>query len=366
METRAGKSAYQMMCEWLQSSRADLASYRFSPSELDLMVDGIVARVAPMTERRRGVYSLVDLNRNKVAVFKMHKDAADDRNTPNLKQFLQGLRDYYDQEGRAAHDILYIPIFTCRGTLKAPIHLQINILSLIQFAPFAWLQRQHAMLLEINLAQRKIIVHDAQHKDGWRHYPDKFQETLFELEQLFGMTLQYEQGAGSYGIQTDDYSCGAYVACFLEKLLHGGTEADLKKIHLELKQTYLNKCDFAKRHFEVDIPLQENSYDSSKSILDAIPEELFDLSASEDDVMSEWCVLQEGESKSERLTGSSLLWRSSSQILNPDGVSELLTFSFFAADNDGGVGSIKVSTESSFHHDNSVNNSGCSPLNKSK
>lgn len=306
METRAAKNAYQIACDWLQSSRADLVSYRFSPSELDLIIDGIIKCMSPLSERHRGIHSLVDLNGRRVAVFKMHKDAADERNTPNLKQYMQGLREYA-QQYMAAHDILYIPIFTCRGTLKAPIHLRINLLSLIQFAPFAWLQRQHAMLLEINLLQQKIVVHDAQYKDGWRHYPDKFQETLPELQQLFGSAFTYEQGAASYGIQSDDYSCGAYVACFLEKLLHGGTEADLKKIQLDLKQTYLNKCDFAKRHFNVDIPLQQNAHDPSQSMLDSIPEELFDLSASEDDVTAEWYVMQDGEASSEQINPSSAL-----------------------------------------------------------
>jgi hypothetical protein len=311
METRVTKNAYQIAYDWLQSSRADFALYRLSPSELDLIVDGIVNRISPLAERCHGIHSLIDLNGKRVAVFKMHKDAADERNTPNLKQFMQGLRDYA-KHGSGLHDVLYIPIFTCRGTLKAPIHLQINLLSLIRFAPFAWLQRQHAMLLEINLEEKKVVVHDAQHRDGWRHYPDKFQETLNELEQLFHLPLQYEQGAASYGIQADDYSCGAYVACFLEKRLHGGSETDLRKIHLDLKQTYLNKCDFAKRHFDVDIPLQQHEYDSCKSVLDNIPEELFDLSASdEDDAMGDWYLLQEGGSRSEQFNRSSFLLASS-------------------------------------------------------
>jgi hypothetical protein len=180
-----------------------------------------------------------------------------------------------------------MPVFLCRGFGKLPIQVKF-----FNHEIFKWFKRKHGVLLEINLLEKVIRMHDSQ--DAMLHYfyPDKIEEMIDEINHLFGFSLQYNsnQHYHAYDIQDDDFSCGYYVLAYLEHILSMGSSREChqvglndkgEKIGLRMKECYQNKYQFAQEKYGVtfyQMNIVDNN-DQSKTLLEEInlDDEWFDI-----------------------------------------------------------------------------------------
>lgn len=241
----------------LFNSREDIQKYRLSPTELNMLVGKMVARLNGNTSNLPlgSFYSFCHQN-NKFFICPMHKDDGNINNENYIDFILDGIKRFCETQ-KERDCVILMPVFLCRGFIKAPIHL-----TFLNHEIFKWFKRKHGVLLEINLIENVIRMHDSQ--DALLHYfyPDKINEIIHKMSEMFGRSLTYDtnQHYHAYDIQDDDFSCGYFVLAYLECILRMGHSKECKqvginekgeKIGLKIKETYKNKYQFAQEKYDV-------------------------------------------------------------------------------------------------------------------
>lgn len=241
----------------LFDSRLDIQNYRLSPSELNMLISKMVTNITGnLDELTLGFFHLVHLHNKKFFICPMHKDDSDVNNENSIDFILDGIKRFCETYSER-NDVILMPLFLCRGFVKAPIHFK-----LLNHEIFKWFKRKHGVLLEINLSEKVIRMHDSQDLLLHYFYPDKINEVIHKINEYFGCTLQYNsnQHYYAYDIQDDDFSCGYYVLAYLEKILTIGNSREChqvglntngEKIGLRIKETYKNKSQFAQEKYGV-------------------------------------------------------------------------------------------------------------------
>lgn len=128
--------------------------------------------------------------------------------------------------------VLLFPLVQCRGYLKLPTHLQ-PILS-------KNIQKRHVVLLEVDFARKKVILHDSQRDFNFLIrkgadllnmdlYPDKIQEIFTTL---FPTGFTYEKKF--YNQQHDNVTCGSFIHQYVLSYLARGDNADFSQITVKV------------------------------------------------------------------------------------------------------------------------------------
>lgn len=217
--------------------RDEIIKYRLSPSQLNTVLYHLAAWFDPriLQEDVHTFHSIVTKNRRFV-ICPMSKDAESDSNEPTLAFIWDMVERFYN------HDpdrdcILLMPLRLCRGYLKLPPQIEI-------------LKRKHAVLVEIDLQQMTIQVHDSQNRIRWSCYPDKLAEKLNKLNEITNVVFKYDptKDYHAYDTQFDDFSCGYFVYEYIRYILKMGYSTGCEHIKFSVRTRFTDKYDFFKQH----------------------------------------------------------------------------------------------------------------------
>lgn len=217
-----------------KDDRDDIKKYRLGPYALNVLVGKMVeANFKGQFEKGDGWYTIKSTKHNKTfVVFDMCKDAETAYNEKHLYFFYDALQKYCSQNTIGKQEIILIPLGLVRGFCYAPV----------QFEKLSFLKRKHATLLEINLAEQKIILHDSQSKSRSFLYPDKIKKIIDKISDLLGVTLSEEMRG--YGKQTDSYSCEYFVMRYIDYILTTGSSNGCEDLLVEIKKNYADKTAY--------------------------------------------------------------------------------------------------------------------------
>lgn len=162
---------------------------------------------------------------------------------------------------------LLIPLYLCRYFAMLPPSITPSLL-----------QRQHIVLLEVNLETLKMSVHDSQSALKWALYPDKIPEILNEfnhvLEKKYDIRLSYHplKSYHTYNMQESTFDCGYFVFAYISHILTTGSTVGLEDIRVSAKRSFNNKGDFLQRKLGKRSLQSEETHadDSSQSKIEAI------------------------------------------------------------------------------------------------
>jgi hypothetical protein len=250
----------------MTQSRQDL--YRLSPHELSALLahihdtckqnadldvtDGVVEinNSTKSYNQQVNYFTVGTLKTRQFVVFNMSKDAESQTNTPQLPYIGDLLREFLTRNERYAKSTLLIPMRQCRGFAK---------LQLMGDAT----KRQHIILVEIDLALRKITAHDSQTKMRYRFYPDKLKDIAKGLEFQYKPKDDYH----AYSMQSDESLCGWYVHQYIIDILNKGVSKHLDQVVLK-QDNYQNKEEYIKKYLPNWVSQKSNGPDRSLVIVD--------------------------------------------------------------------------------------------------
>jgi hypothetical protein len=250
----------------MAQSRQD--TYRLAPHELSALLahirdtckknSGLVVAegVVNINNSTKSYNQLVNyftvgaLKTRQFVIFNISKDAETQANTPQLPYIGDLLREFLTKNERYAKSTLLIPMLQCRGFAK---------LQLMGDA----VKRQHIILVEIDLALRKITAHDSQTKIRYRFYPDKLKDIAKGLEFQYKPKDDYH----AYGMQSDESLCGWYVHQYIIDTLNKGVSKHLNQVVLK-QDNYENKEEYIKKYIPDWVSQESNGPDRPAVIVD--------------------------------------------------------------------------------------------------
>jgi len=189
--------------------------YRLAPQQLNAILQKIACEYNPsIINQNIGdfyfVERQVDTGLRKFVICPASRDSEshEEITIPFIKNTLEKFCNQYDDRDVT----LLIPYALCRGYGKMPGSL---------------FQRRHFVLLEANLATKRIEIHDSQDPLRWYIYPDK----LMEIEGL-GFTYDPVHDYHAYSTQPklDFYSCGWHLAAMVDHIIKTGALQGCEKI----------------------------------------------------------------------------------------------------------------------------------------
>lgn len=209
--------------------------YLLYPTEVNYLTHQIARKYhAEIPCENLKTFHIVRRENKRYVITPVCKDAQTESNESDLKSIDQMIMEFISvyKDDRDYH--LLMPMRMCRGRFKLPTSL-----------PYT--KREHLVLVEVDLKNMAIQVHDSQLK-SW-NYPDKFTE----LKEIAGMPVAYDQDLDyhGYGVQDDHFSCGYYVLAYLDTILETGNSSQCCLVKLNVGRDYLNKKDYFTRH---DLP----------------------------------------------------------------------------------------------------------------
>lgn len=153
-------------------------------------------------------------------IFNVTKDSQDSRKEPQLVHIGNAIKAYLsikpvrdDDENR----ILLLPMRQCRGFVKLPMFI-CNFFARY----FNWhLQREHIVLVAVDLKMKTIVTHDSQSKLRGKLYPDRVKDVARAMENndssvgYGGYKYKYQ----AYETQKDDNLCGYFVYNYCKNYL---------------------------------------------------------------------------------------------------------------------------------------------------
>lgn len=217
-------------------SREIIRKYRLSPTELNALSRKLASTynsdLSPLEFNKQ---SVVYAHGRKFIIFPMCKDAENETNEAGLP-FIGDALQNFSKNNSDQDCTLLIPMRMCRGYLKAPTFI-------------SYLKRKHAVLVEINLIDKHIEVHDSQGQFRRIFYPDK----LIEVASNLGFNYEPAKHYHAHGVQenlffSDVVSCGYYVFAYLSHILETGNALGCEKIMLNISDENADKSEFLKRH----------------------------------------------------------------------------------------------------------------------
>jgi len=211
-------------------------SFRLTPTELNqLLIQLMAKRDDGTSDQEITLPYRIHSHGKAFMIYPMSKDAESLDNEAELPFVMDVIKNFYEKNTQ--HDCtLLIPYRFCRGYCRVPVEI-------------ALAKRAHAVLLEINLSEKSIHVHDSQSWVPWLFYPDKLAQKYDKLNDIAQASFTYPLGNyHSYDIQKDDFSCGYYVYHFIKHILATGSALGCEKIQLNIKRDYPDKAAFLKQH----------------------------------------------------------------------------------------------------------------------
>jgi hypothetical protein len=201
-------------------------SDQLEPTDLNNLIERLTLKLERKSIRVGGQHSLeqdftyfiADKNgAGGFIVFHVTKDARTYQNEEKLpfigEVIAKFLQRCPEEKGR-----LLIPMRQCRGYLKLPTYFQRA-------------QKKHMILVEVDLKDKKITMHDSQGSFvQYQFYPDAVQKMASTLE------MQYQ--FNGYQMQDDDVHCGYYVHQYLKCFLSARNEINAHDILRTFKMDF--------------------------------------------------------------------------------------------------------------------------------
>lgn len=231
-----------------------IINYRLSPSELNASLYKIAAQVDPTIEDDTAStnfskfiqsYLPVKCNNKQFYIMPMCKDAENQDNEAYLP-FIKDSIEKFCKANQNSEGKLLIPMRLCRGYLYLPVN-------------FPHAQRKHAVLVVVDMKDKKIEILDSQ---GWLRkqcYPDKLAnagDTLTIGKEVFKYNpkIHYHPFGTQEGVvvSNDMVSCGFYVIAYVKHILLKDEIPSCKDVKLSVTKSYTSKWDYL-RGLGVDI-----------------------------------------------------------------------------------------------------------------
>lgn len=214
--------------------KEDIKKYRLGPYALNEIVGKMVQAQFKDQFSQGDFWYTVNSKKHKktFVVFHMCKDAEALSNEPNLVFFFTMLEKYCQSNKVDPNTTFIIPLGLVL-LFCSPSE---------QFRSLNFLKRKHATLLEINLTEQKIILHDSQDKSRSFLYPDKIKKFIGKISELFNVTFTEE--IRGYDKQKDSFSCEYYVMRYIDYILTTGSSDDCKDLIVEIKKNYTDKTAY--------------------------------------------------------------------------------------------------------------------------
>jgi hypothetical protein len=221
----------------MQASREDINSkYLLYPTEFNYLSHQIALRYkADSLSDSANAFHLIRRGAKKYVICPVSKDAQTASNESSLKFIRDVIEEFLallpKQDDHDYH--LLLPMRLCRGFLKIRPSI-----------PYA--QREHLVLVELDLKKMSFQIHDSQGVMLKRLYPDK----LSEIKSIAGINVSYDHALNyhAYGIQDDHFSCGYYVLAYIESIIKTGMSGSCKSIKLNIQKDYADKKDYCNQH----------------------------------------------------------------------------------------------------------------------
>jgi len=221
----------------MHTSREDVNSkYLLYPTEFNYLSDQIARKYKSDTpSENANSFHVIKRGKKKYVICPVSKDAQTPTNESSLKflgdiitEFVATLSSRSDRDYH-----LLLPMRLCRGFLK-----------IRPSVPYA--QREHLVLVELDLRNMSFQVHDSQGSTLQKIYPDK----LSEMETIAGVNVSYDQALDyhAYGVQDDRFSCGYYVLAYMETIIATGNSAKCVTVKLNIQKDYIDKKDYFNQH----------------------------------------------------------------------------------------------------------------------
>lgn len=147
------------------------------------------------------------------------------------------------------------------GTVLIPMRMCRNFMLMPAFFGKNLLQREHIVLVEVNLDEKTIAVHDSQSKERYKIYPDHLKEIASDL----GFKYVPDQDYHAYDIQEDELLCGYFVYNYAKALVQGKDCSQVRLTTTDVKSMpeFFAKFDHAKKYMEdTGNPIPEPKYNS--------------------------------------------------------------------------------------------------------
>lgn len=217
-----------MFSMWRSSS-----PFLMMPGELNWLIQVYLDKQYNVRkEKNTDSYTKLNNGDRQFVVFDMMKDSENPDNEVSLSFVIEKIRSYIKSNPESKERLL-MPLGLCRGYFKVPTSIPL-------------FQRHHAVLVEVDLLKKEIIIHDSQGAIPRFFYPDKFVEHPLPDEQF-----SYEYRC--YGTQGDNFSCMYFVLEYIVSILNNGSSDDCKNIGsdksynstgLGLSERFKNKNEF--------------------------------------------------------------------------------------------------------------------------
>lgn len=243
--------------------------YRLSAAELNTLIRKLAEKNNPdIKPDCLDEYLLVSHRESKRKFYlcPMSRDSASNFSGDVLPYFWDNIANFC-QSIPDRDCTLLMPLRMCRFFAKLPPVITPQ-----------FLQRQHAVLLEVNFSAQTITVHDSQGNIPWFFYPDKVAEMLRKYNARLKTNFSYSSYGNyhAYGTQTtSSFDCGYFVYYFVRHMLASGSSNGYATISYSVAEQYANKNQFlsatlgdAAKFIIQDYSLLENyEYDASEQTI---------------------------------------------------------------------------------------------------
>lgn len=201
---------------------------------------------------------------------KMNRDSASNFSGQMAPYFIDTLREFA-RESVDRQCTLLIPLFLCRNFAKA----------LPVLAP-RFMQRNHAVLLEVDLATQEIDIHDSQGLVKWALYPDKIAEKIDQINAIFNMKFRYnpKNNYHCYAKQKSSYDCGYFTYAYILHFFKYGSSKGLDQVFISIALQFKDKADFMQQSLGAEVKnlLQRPDADNeSESKIVALDDDEFQI-----------------------------------------------------------------------------------------
>ncbi len=221
----------------MQGRREDASSrFLLYPTELNYLSEQIARKYKAVSSSEHvNTFHVIKRDRTRYVICPVSKDAQTPTNEINLKFFGDLITGFIDSlTNRNDRDYcLLMPVRLCRGYFKIK-------------PSFPYAQREHLVLVELDLKTMSFKIHDSQSRTLKSIYPDK----ISEIKSIDGVKVLYDPGVDyhAYNMQDDHFSCGYYVLAYIEDILASGDSAGCAHIKLNIQKDYTDKRDYCNNH----------------------------------------------------------------------------------------------------------------------
>lgn len=184
-------------------------------------------------------------SRRKFYICQMSRDSFGNHSGTHMPYLWETIRNFI-AEKNDRHCILLMPIMLCRNFALLP-----------SFFPKI-IQREHAVLLEVDFVRQQIHFHDSQGFLQWLAYPDKVKETVSEMNKILKTNFTYDakDNYHHYGNQVTSYDCGYFVYQYIRHFLRFGSAVGLENIQFSISNHHKNKHEFLNAKLADHSPLE--------------------------------------------------------------------------------------------------------------